>query len=182
MQAYFQIKHVYREEYCKMTYKTLQELSINPKGEYGIGASSCSFNPNYPQYIRITDITDDCRYLPQPAVSINPLVYPNYNEYYLKENDIVFARTGASTGRNYFYNPKDGNLVFAGFLIKFSINPNLVHPRYVKYFCQSKEYNKWIASFSTGSTRGNLNAQSYGKMQIPIKSEDEQQHIVDTMC
>lgn len=37
-----------------------------------------------------------------------------YN-YTLKKNDIVFARTGASTGRNYFYDETDGELVYAGF-------------------------------------------------------------------
>ena len=112
-----------------MTHKSLNELCTISKGEYGIGASSCSYNSLYPQYIRITDITDDGRYCPQPAVSINPLEYPDYKNFYLKENDIVFARTGASTGRNYFYNPKDGSLVFAGFLIKFSIDPNLINPK-----------------------------------------------------
>ena len=65
------------------TYK-LEELTIG-KGEYGIGASSCTYNDDFPQYIRITDISDDGRYCPAPAVSINPFEYPNYEEYFLKE-------------------------------------------------------------------------------------------------
>lgn len=165
-----------------MIYKTLSEISVKSKGEYGIGASSCSFNFDFPQYIRITDITDDGRYSPNPPVSINPYEYPDFDKYFLKQNDIVFARTGASTGRNYFYNPADGNLVYAGFLIKFSLNPNLINPKYVKYYCQSKKYYDWIASAVTGSTRENLNAQAYGNLEIPIKSEQEQKHIVDTKC
>ena len=43
------------------------------------------------------------------------------DDYLLEENDIVFARTGASTGKTYLYNPNDGDLYFAGFLIKFHI-------------------------------------------------------------
>ena len=164
-----------------MIFKSLKELSIS-KGEYGIGASSCTYNDDFPQYIRITDISDDGRYCPAPAVSINTFEYPNYEEYFLKENDIVFARTGASTGRNYFYNSKDGKLVYAGFLIKFSINPNLINPKYVKYFCQTKNYYDWVASTTTGSTRENLNAQAYGTLLIPIKSNSEQDYIVDTTC
>lgn len=165
-----------------MIFKTLSELSLNPKGSYGIAASSCTYDPSFPQYIRITDISDDGRYRPSPRVSLNPIEYPNYNEYYLRENDIVFARTGASTGRNYFYEPQDGYLVYAGFLIKFSLNPNAVNPRYVKYYCQTKQYDNWISTTMTGSTRGNINAQTLGLLSIPIVSREEQCHIVDTKC
>lgn len=45
-------------------------------------------------------------------------------EYLLQPNDIVFARTGASTGRNYFYDGSDGKFVYAASLIKFSIDPS----------------------------------------------------------
>jgi hypothetical protein len=34
-----------------------------------------------------------------------------------------FARAGASTGRNYFYDGSNGEFVYAGFLIKFSLDP-----------------------------------------------------------
>ena len=160
----------------------LKNITISGKGEYGIAASSCAYNPDYPQYIRITDITDEGRYMPSPCVSINPSEYPNFNDYFLREGDIVFARTGASTGRNYCYNPKDGDLVFAGFLIKFSIDSKKILPQYVKYYCQTQKYYDWVAGASTGSTRGNLNAQDYANMEIPVKSTEEQRHIVDTVC
>jgi type I restriction enzyme S subunit len=161
-------------QFCK-----LKDISINGKGQYGISASASPYDPSYPQYIRITDITDDGCYNPSPAVSINPANYPEYENYFLKEGDIVFARTGASTGRNYFYNPSDGKLVYAGFLIKFSIDPQKVLPKYIKYYCQTKEYYDWVSGGSTGSTRQNLNAQDYANLPIPIKTLPEQQHIVN---
>lgn len=43
-------------------------------------------------------------------------------KYTLKESDIVFTRTGNTTGKTYLYDKKDGELVNAGFLIKFCIN------------------------------------------------------------
>ena len=61
-------------------------------------------------------------------------------EQLLKPNDIVFARTGGSTGRNYFYDGTDGEFVYAGFLIKFSIDSTKVNPRFIKYYCLSQEY------------------------------------------
>ena len=45
------------------------------------------------------------------------------DEYLLAPNDIVFARTGNSTGRTYFYEESDGIFCYAGFLIKFTLNP-----------------------------------------------------------
>ena len=36
----------------------------------------------------------------------------------VNENDILFARTGASTGKSYLYRQEDGKLYFAGFLIR----------------------------------------------------------------
>jgi type I restriction enzyme S subunit len=99
----------------------------------------------------------------------------------LKPNDIVFARTGASTGRNYFYDGTDGDFVYAGFLIKFSIDPNKVNPKFVKYYCLSDDYRGWIHSFNTGSTRGNINAQTLGKMPIPIPPRPQQDGIVSIL-
>jgi len=158
----------------------LKELSIKNKGFYGIGASACSYNSSFPQYIRITDIDDFGRYRPSEIVCINPVVYPEFKKYFLHENDIVFARTGNSTGRNYFYNKKDGDLVYAGFLIKFTINEKLVNPRYIKYYCQSQKYMSWISSSCTGSTRNNINAQLFSNLDIFINSPAEQCHIVNT--
>ena len=159
----------------------LKDLSIGNKGQYGIGASSCEFNADYPQYLRITDI-DDYGYAPkQLATSINPFEYQDWNKYLLKKNDIVFARTGNSTGRNHFIKEITNPTVFAGFLIKFSLNQNLVLPNYVGYYCQSQHYWNQIRSLFTGSTRANVNAEQYGELKIPFPKYSVQQHIVNTI-
>ena len=96
----------------------------------------------------------------------------------LSEGDIVFARTGNSTGRNYFYDPRDGKFAFAGFLVKFSLDASKVNPRFVKYYAQSRAYWDWVASFKTGSTRGNINAKTYAQMPIPLPERSAQNSIV----
>ncbi|MDU1579951.1 restriction endonuclease subunit S [Finegoldia magna] len=154
---------------------TLGEISINSRGYYGIGASAVDFDPELPTYLRITDINDDGSLNKDNLKSINE---EDYEKYILKENDIVFARTGNSTGRNYFYEKKDGLLVFAGFLIKFSLDKEKVFPKYIKYVCQSKEYWGWINSIATGSTRKNINAKMYEKMPIFLPEEKTQEKIV----
>ena len=159
-------------------YVTLAELSLDRKGSYGIAASAVPYSKELFTYLRITDIKDDGTLNFEDLKSIDD---KRASDYILKPNDIVFARTGASTGRNYFYDGTDGIFVYAGFLIKFSIDEKKVNPKYIKYFCQSKQYKDWINSFNTGSTRGNINAQTLGKMPIPMLERKKQDLLVNIL-
>ena len=158
--------------------KTLGELSVDNKGSYGIAASAVEYSEELYTYLRISDITDDGRINKNDLKSVNE---QNAEDYLLKPNDIVFARTGGSTGRNYFYDGNDGQFVYAGFLIKFSIDPQKVNPKYIKYYCQSKIYRDWVHSFNTGSTRGNINAQTYSKMPIILPPRTQQDVLVKVL-
>lgn len=161
-----------------MKIKTLSELSIGGKGNYGIAASAVPYSNDLYTYLRITDITDDGNLKLDGLMSVAD---ENADKYILEPNDIVFARTGGSTGRNYFYDGTDGTFVYAGFLIKFSIDPQKVIPKYIKYYCQSDDYKGWVQSYLSGSTRGNINAKTYGLMPIPIPNIDQQKGIVSLL-
>ena len=161
-----------------MLFAKLNDLSIGGKGSYGIAASAVERKADLPTYLRITDIFDDGTLNLSELKSVDA---PNSDKYILKPNDIVFARTGGSTGRNYFYDGSDGVFVYAGFLIKFSIDPEKVNPKYVKYYCRSKQYNDWVQSFNTGSTRGNINAQIFGNMEIPLPERKQQDYLVSIL-
>lgn len=162
----------------KIQNATLASLSVDGRGSYGIGASAVERSEDLYTYLRITDIRDDGTLNMADLKSVDD---EKAAQYLLKPNDIVFARTGASTGRNYFYDGTDGEFVYAGFLIKFSIDPQKVNPKYVKYYCMSDAYKGWIHSFNTGSTRGNINAQTLGGMPIPIPSRQQQDGIVEVL-
>ena len=161
-----------------MLFAKLNDLSIGGKGSYGIAASAVERKADLPTYLRITDIFDDGTLNLSELKSVDA---PNSDKYILKPNDIVFARTGGSTGRNYYYDGSDGVFVYAGFLIKFSIDPEKVNPKYVKYYCRSKQYNDWVQSFNTGSTRGNINAQIFGNMEIPLPERKQQDYLVSIL-
>ena len=154
---------------------TLSEISVGGKGSYGIAASAVEYSKNLYTYLRITDISDDGVLNKSGLTSVDDA---NAEKYLLKPNDIVFARTGNSTGRSYFYDGTDGLLVYAGFLIKFSLDPNKVNPKYMKYYTISNEYKNWVSSFSTGSTRGNINAQTYGNMKFKLPPREQQDFLV----
>ena len=153
----------------------LKDLTLDNKGHYGIGAAAVERSEDLPTYLRITDINEDGTLDYEGLKSVDS---SDTDKYYLQENDIVFARTGNSTGKNYLYDGRDGELVYAGFLIKFSLNPEIVNPLYVKYYCMTKEYWGWVEGISTGSTRKNINAKMFGELEIPLPIKKVQDKVV----
>lgn len=157
---------------------TLASLSVDGRGSYGIAASAVDRSDELYTYLRITDIRDDGTLNMADLKSVDD---EKASQYLLKPNDIVFARTGASTGRNYFYDGTDGEFVYAGFLIKFSIDPVKVNPQFIKYYCMSDAYKGWVHSYNTGSTRGNINARTLGGMVIPMPPRQQQDGMVSIL-
>ena len=154
----------------------LKDLTVDEKGSYGIGAPAVPYQDNKLTYLRITDINDDGSLNFSDLKSVDA---EDAEKYILKENDIVFARTGNSTGRSYFYEKQHGTFVYAGFLIKFSLDPNKVNPRILKYYTHSKPYFDWVNSFDTGATtkitilnRRLINA--YPNLQATLKKKKDE--------
>ena len=78
----------------------LGDLTVDGKGSYGIAAPAVDYDAEKYTYLRITDINDDGTLNKNGLKSVDD---KNASKYLLQQYDIVFARTGASTGRNYFY-------------------------------------------------------------------------------
>ncbi len=158
-----------------MEIKRLKELCIG-KGEYGIAAAGEPFSEKKYRYLRITDISDYGELLHDDMKSVSA---DGCEKYLLEENDIVFARTGNSTGRTFFYEKKYGDLVYAGFLIKFHIDKEKVNPKYLKYYTISQTYKNWINNGPTGSTRGNMSEGDFADLPIFLPDRPIQDKIVD---
>ncbi len=156
----------------------LGDLTIDGKGCYGIAAPAVDYDSQKYTYLRITDINDDGTLNKNGLKSVDNVNAPNY---LLKPNDIVFARTGASVGRSYFYDERDGELVYAGFLIKYSLDPLKVNPKIIKFYTHSQTYYDWIQTVDNGATRGNINAQTYASMPIFLPEREVQDKIVSIL-
>lgn len=156
----------------------LFELSKDNKGYYGIGASAVEYDKNLYTYLRITDIKDDGSLNYSNLKSVND---ENANKFILENGDIVFARTGNSTGKSYYYDGEILNLVYAGFLIKFSLNDKKVNPKFIKYYTMTNEYKNWVKEIQTGSTRGNINEKMYGNMRIKLPPRYYQDEVVSLL-
>ena len=153
--------------------KKLGEIASSPK--YGLNASGIDYDGEH-KYLRITDI-DEVTHTFSPEEITTPSEFSD--DYLLEENDIVFARTGASTGKTYLYNPNDGDLYFAGFLIKFHIKD--ANARFVFYQTCTHEYEKWVHVMSTRSGQPGINSEEYSTLKIKLPCIEEQQKIADCL-
>ena len=153
--------------------KKLGEISSSPK--YGLNASGIDYDGEH-KYLRITDI-DEVTHTFSPEEITTPSEFSD--DYLLEENDIVFARTGASTGKTYLYNPNDGDLYFSGFLIKFHIKD--ANARFVFYQTCTHEYEKWVHVMSTRSGQTGINSEEYSTLKIKLPCIEEQQKIADCL-
>ena len=148
------------------------------KPSYGINAPAIAYSPQKPRYIRITDITEAGTYSKSSPASVEDV---NIDRYYLKKNDIVLARTGASVGKSYLYQKDDGNLVYAGFLIKLSINDIVADARYVFACLHTQRYWQWVNTISVRSGQPGINGEEYSAYLLPLPSRVEQTVIADSI-
>lgn len=158
--------------------KKLSEL-LSRKPEYGLNAPATSYTDTLPTYLRITDISEDGRFIRENKVSVDIETTDNN---YLEVGDIALARTGASVGKSYKHNPDDGMLVFAGFLIRIRPNPEKLNSIFLFNFLFTDEYWEWVAVTSVRGGQPGINGNEYGSLLVPIPpSLPEQQRIADCL-
>lgn len=126
------------------------------------------------RYIRITDIDNETHELIDTGET-SPADFSS--KYLLGEGDLLFARTGASVGKTYFYQSNKEKQYFAGYLIKFHFK-NQITGKYVFYFTQTKNYKNWVSTFSKRSGQSGINAEEYSKLKLYIPVIKEQELIV----
>jgi restriction endonuclease S subunit len=155
----------------------LRRLIKSPPA-YGINAPAVPLDSRLPTYLRITDISDDGRFLHSSKASVDHLMSA---AYFLQDGDIVFARTGASVGKSYLYDKHDGDLVFAGFLIRVSPDQKLLDSMYLSYFAQTDQYWEWVRQHSMRSGQPGVNGQQYASVPVPIPPSIDEQRAISSV-
>ena len=154
--------------------KKLSEIS--QKAMYGMNAAATEYD-GINKYLRITDI---CEF--SNKFKMSNLTSPNAeleDKYKLQLGDLLFARTGASVGKSYLYNEDDGITYFAGFLIKFSLNINLVIPYFIFLQTLTKEFSQWVVTNSMRSGQPGINAEEYSSYILKVPCLEEQTKIAN---
>ena len=145
--------------------------------EYGLNASAKDFDGIH-KYLRITDIDDSSRLfltdkLSSPDVNFTEEDYENYK---LRFNDLLFARTGASVGKTYLYRESDGEVYYAGFLIRARLHDSY-DGNFIFQQTLTDKYKRFIEITSQRSGQPGVNGKEYGEWKIDMTSYDEQSAI-----
>ena len=143
---------------------------------YGLNAAAKEYDGMH-KYIRITDIDDETHNfiqsnLTSPDIDFNMDV----SDYKLNIGDIVFARTGASVGKTYLYNPNDGDLYYAGFLIRGKVKDDC-DAGFIYQNTLTKDYDAFIKITSQRSGQPGVNSKEYATFRLNIPCKDEQSKI-----
>lgn len=141
---------------------------------YGANEPGVPYQEDLPRYIRITDILNNNKLSDINKLSLS---LEKAKSFFLKENDILFARSGASVGKTFLISKENVNDTFAGYLIKASFKDN-VNAKYIFLFTQSYAFENWKNAITIQSTIQNIGANRYNNLIISLPTYEEQQQIV----
>ena len=129
-----------------------------------------------PKFLRITDIQNGK--VDWSSVPYCPINEKDLQKQILMDGDIVFARTGATTGKSLLIiQPPEA--VCASYLIRLRPNHLKVNPHFLNFNFQTDAYWQQIRSGSSGSAQGGFNASKLGDLRVSIPGKDEQMRIVE---
>jgi len=89
----------------------------------------------------------------------------------------LIARSGNTVGKSLLIE-KDENAIFAGYLIRFKIDPRQLIPKYVFIFTQLEIYRKWVEATRRLTGQPNINAEEYGRLELPNPPVRVQHEII----
>lgn len=155
------------------SWKWVRWGNLSQEIQYGYNASAQETGRI--KMLRISDIQNG-------KVSWNTVPYCEINEkeipnYILKQNDILFARTGGTVGKSYLVKEVPVEAIYAGYLIRTRYSLKL-SPEYMKYFMDSQLYWDQLRNGTIATAQPNCNGQTLSKMLIPLPPLAEQKRIV----
>lgn len=157
-------------------WRVVQVKDVCEKPEYGFTASAVE-KPIGPKFLRITDIQDG-------RVIWNNVPYCNCPDslkerYIIRSGNILFARTGATTGKSYLI--KDcPEAIFASYLIRIVVKEQ-INSHFLYLVFNSFIYWRQITQQMGGSAQGGVNASSLANIKIPLPSILEQKKIAEIL-
>ncbi len=150
---------------------------ISQSIQYGY-TESAVYEPVGPKFLRITDIVPYfINWDSVPYCNIND---DDYKKYKLQVDDIVIARTGATTGYNAIIT-QDIEAVFASYLIKFRINGEIANSKFIGHLLKSKGYFGYINCAIGGAAQPGINAKVLSAFSFMLPQLPTQNRIVNVL-
>ena len=128
--------------------------------------------------VRISDIHDNVvQWENVPFCNIEAC---GIDTYLLKENDILFARTGGTVGKSFLVQSVPEPAIYAGYLIRTRYSQELC-PQYLKAFMESQLYWEQLKSGTIATAQPNCNGKTLGRMLLPIPPKAEQSRLMQKL-
>ena len=144
------------------TYGSIRVSECCDSIEYGYTAAA-NAKVAAPKFLRITDIQQgNVDWDKVPGCDIDQT---DKEKYRLKTGDIVFARTGGTTGKSFLVRDPPES-VFASYLIRLRASTDWVS-EFIYAFFQSPQYWSQIRSTARGGAQPNINALLLGSLRLP---------------
>ncbi len=138
--------------------------------QYGLSNSAKQIGEY--RLLRITDIQDG-------RINWKSVPYTSTDEaekYLLQQDDIVFARTGATVGKSFLINDIPYKSVYASYLIRIRLIKG-ISAQYIYQFFNSHSYWEQITGKAVGVGQPNCNGSSLRELFIPLPPITEQVRI-----
>lgn len=153
--------------------KTAALADLSELIDYGVTATA-NPNPVGPKFLRITDIQNgavEWETVPYCEAANRKLAASR-----LRAGDIVFARTGATTGKSFLIRHCPDNAVFASYLIR--VRPNAqIDSAFLAQFFKSSGYWEQISAKAVGAAQPGVNASKLQELEVPLPTPAEQRRI-----
>ena len=153
---------------------TLAEVCFPP--QYGAIATTKD-TPEGPKFIRQTDIK--AGRIEWDSVPYCDLQDSEINKYRVQHGDILVSRLG-SIGQAAIVRG-DHSAVFAGYLVRFKVNPDLAHPSFIAYHLQTKQWFDHVRNFGSGAVQPTLNANQMGEYKFRLPTYERQVQIASAL-
>ena len=140
----------------------------------GLGESARTYQPDWPRYIRITDI-DGPRSLKSAGVASLPPDVASCSM--VGDGDLLLAAVGATVGKSYLHRRSGVPACFAGYLVRLALKAEAL-PEYVSYWTESDHYWLQVETSAVKATIENLSASRYRRFVIPLPPPEVQAAVV----
>ncbi|HHX0506070.1 TPA: restriction endonuclease subunit S [Enterobacter hormaechei] len=175
----------YRDQLLSFDEGEVEWKTLGAIGKFTYGYAAKAQISGDARFVRITDINTNGKLSPFETMFVD--ISAENEKYILKKNDLLMARTGATFGKTMIFE-EDYPAIYAGFLIKLSLDRDIIDPKYYWHFAQSDYFWEQANKLVSGGGQPQFNANALKQIKVPIpypneagKSLSEQARIVSVL-
>ncbi|CAK3239935.1 type I restriction enzyme, S subunit [Vibrio crassostreae] len=175
----------YRDWFLRFDGKEVEAKSLGDIGRFTYGYAAKAQEAGDARFVRITDINNDGKLKTSAPKYVD--ILDGNDKYLLRKNDLLMARTGATYGKTMIFE-QDYPAIYAGFLIKLSLDKKIINPKYYWHFAQSGLFWDQANKLVSGGGQPQFNANALKQVRLPIpypndtkRSLNEQKRIVTVL-